>query len=141
MKYLTIGQAARIIGVGVETIRYYQRRGLIRPPARPDHGGPRDYGGATLRRLRFIRAARTLGFTLSEISELCALADDPRSGCDDIRGRAETTRRSLLERIASPREALDALETALDACPGQGDLSRCAILEAITRAGPAAREA
>ena len=81
MNALTIGTLASEGGVGVETIRYYQRRGLLETPARADlYGGIRRYGEDDLRRLRFIRSAQAAGFTLEQIAELLALdATDDRA--------------------------------------------------------------
>ena len=74
----TIGGLAQAAGVGVETVRYYQRRGLLTEPARP-RGEVRRYGDADLKRLKFIRSAQAAGFTLNEISELLELdASDDR---------------------------------------------------------------
>jgi len=70
----TIGSLARLVGVNVETIRYYQRRGLMRVPARP-FGGIRRYAEGHARRLRFIREAQKLGFNLDEVTELLSLED------------------------------------------------------------------
>jgi MerR family mercuric resistance operon transcriptional regulator len=106
MAATTIAGLARAGGVGVETIRYYQRRGLLRTPERAEAGGSggriRRYGAEDLRRLRFIRSAQAAGFTLDQIAELLALD----SGDDRDRARALAR-----ERIA----ALDAKIAELDA--------------------------
>ena len=73
MTSLTIGSLAKAGGVGVETVRFYQRRGLIAEPERPDRKGVRRYGADDIRQLRFIRMAQKAGFTLTEIRELLVL--------------------------------------------------------------------
>lgn len=131
----TISEAAQAAGIGVETIRFYERKALIRKPPRPASGGARDYGGATLERLGFIVGAKRLGFSLAEIAELLALRAAPDTECLSFRERARTKRAEVqarIEGLARVREALDAL---IDACPGQGALSGCAILGAIEADG------
>lgn len=83
---LTIGALARAAGVNVETIRYYQRRGLLREPARP-HGGIRRYKKADLDRVQFVKAAQRLGFSLREIAELLRLEDGTQ--CEEASALAE----------------------------------------------------
>lgn len=101
---LTIGKLAESAGVGVETVRFYQRRGLIDQP--PRHGSVRRYGSDDLRRLRFIRHAQAAGFTLEQIRELLAL--------DSTEDRA-TARRLALGRVAALDEQIAKLEGARDA--------------------------
>ena len=88
MKTLTIGQVAREAGVGVETVRFYEREGLIEEPSRRA-SGYRQFDEAVVDRLRFIREAKELGFTLNEIKELLSLKLDPASSCGDVKHRAE----------------------------------------------------
>jgi MerR family mercuric resistance operon transcriptional regulator len=78
---MRISEAARAAAVGVETVRYYERRGLIERPPRPATGGYRSYPPDTVQRILFIRQAQGLGFTLSEIEELLALRADPSADC------------------------------------------------------------
>lgn len=110
MKTTTIAGLALAGGVGVETVRYYQRRGLLEQPARPDGSGSagsvRRYGEADVRRLRFIRAAQAAGFTLEQIAELLALD----AGDDHARARG-----LALERIAALDAKIAELEAARDA--------------------------
>ena len=109
----TIGGLAKAGGVGVETIRYYQRRGLLTEPARPP-GEIRRYGKANLKRLRFIRSAQAAGFTLNEIKELL----DLDSSDDRARARQLASERVAVidARIAELREARDALAGLAIAC-------------------------
>jgi MerR family mercuric resistance operon transcriptional regulator len=101
---LTIGNLAREGGVGVETIRYYQRRGLLQMPRRGD--GIRRYGGEDLKRLRFIRTAQAAGFTLEQVAELLAL------DATEDRAKARTLAR---ERIAALDAKIVELQAARDA--------------------------
>lgn len=103
---LTIGRLARAAGVNIQTVRYYQRRGLVGQPDKPDTGY-RRYPPETVDRIRFIKRAQALGFSLSEIAELLALGD---GRCQDVRRIAERQRESMTARIAQ----LDAMRASLD---------------------------
>jgi MerR family transcriptional regulator, mercuric resistance operon regulatory protein len=108
-----IGGLAKAAGVGVETIRYYQRRGLLTEPARPP-GEVRRYGGADVKRLKFIRSAQAAGFTLNEIKELLELdASDDRARAREL---AQSRVAAIDEKIAALREARDALAGLATAC-------------------------
>ncbi|MCA3255731.1 MAG: MerR family transcriptional regulator, partial [Alphaproteobacteria bacterium] len=109
---LTIGKLAAAGGVGVETIRFYQRRGLLAVP--PQAGGVRRYGAEDVRRLRFIRQAQTAGFTLEQIGELL----DLDAGSDRHRARelAETRIAALDARIAELTAARHSLRRLADDC-------------------------
>ncbi|RUT31013.1 MerR family transcriptional regulator [Arsenicitalea aurantiaca] len=122
----TIGGLARAGGVGVETIRYYQRRGLLRTPA--PGPGYRHYDAEDLRRLRFIRSAQTAGFTLAEIAELIAL--DARSDRPRAREIARSRIAVLDEKIAELTAARAALTHLADAC-GASDDGPCPIIDAF----------
>jgi MerR family transcriptional regulator, mercuric resistance operon regulatory protein len=125
----TIGGLAKAAGVGVETVRYYQRRGLLPQPARP-HGEVRRYGEADLKRLKFIRSAQAAGFTLNEIGELIALdASDDRARAREL---AQARAAAIDEKIAELREARDALAgLAADCASKRG--GPCPILKAFDR--------
>jgi len=131
----TIAGLAREGGVGVETIRYYQRRGLLPTPARggsPGHGSAiRHYGEQDISRLRFIRAAQSAGFTLEQIAELIALDATE----DRARARALARERiaALDARIAELQSARDALARLAHEC-GAGSSGPCPILTAFERA-------
>src|SRR5271170_6503727 len=88
MKLLSIGQIARRAAVGVETVRYYEREGLLERPQRKS-SGHRAYGDDVVARLLFIRRAKTLGFTLKEIKDLLTLRLDENAPCSTIRKRAQ----------------------------------------------------
>ena len=125
----TIGALAKAAGVGVETVRYYQRRGLLIEPARP-HGEVRRYGDEDVRRLKFIRAAQAAGFTLTEIGELLELS----ASDDRVRARelAQARVASLDEKIAEMKEAREALSALAIACSKQRG-GNCPILSAFDR--------
>lgn len=129
MAGMTIGKLAASGGVGVETIRYYQRRGLLEEPARDQlYGGVRRYGTDDLQRLRFIRAAQGAGFTLDQIGELLMLdATDDRT-----RARELATERiaALDAKIAELQEARTALARLARDC-ARGDAGPCPILAAF----------
>jgi MerR family mercuric resistance operon transcriptional regulator len=123
----TIGGLAKAAGVGVETIRYYQRRGLLLEPPRPP-GEVRRYGDADLSRLRFIRSAQAAGFTLAEIGELLDLdASDDRTRAREL---ALSRVSALDEKIAELSEAREALVDLATAC-ASGRKGPCPILSAF----------
>ena len=125
----TIGALARAAGVGVETVRYYQRRGLLAEPPRP-MGEVRRYGDQDVRRLKFIRSAQSAGFTLAEIGELLDLsASDDRARAREL-ARARVA--ALDEKIAELREAREALSGLATACAKQRG-GACPILSAFDR--------
>src|SRR5262249_35673627 len=130
MKPLTIGQVARQAGVGVETVRFYEREGLLEQPARRE-SGYRQYEDGVVARLRFIRRAKELGFTLKEIRELLALRDDPDASRADVRQRAEDKVADIEARVRDLLRMRDALLRLTAACHGQGPADGCPILEAL----------
>ena len=125
----TIGALAKTAGVGVETVRYYQRRGLLPEPPR-SHGEVRRYGAEYVRRLKFIRSAQAAGFTLSEIGELLQLSvSDDRARARQL---AQARVAALDEKIAELREAREALAgLATDCAKKRG--GPCPILAAFDR--------
>lgn len=125
----TIGKLASEGGVGVETVRYYQRRGLLDTPERAGlYGGVRRYGDEDVRRLRFIRSAQAAGFTLEQIAELLALdATDDRVRAREI---ARERIAALDAKIAELTEARDALARLATEC-GSGGKGPCPILTAF----------
>lgn len=98
-KPLTVGQVAKQAGVGVETIRFYERRGLIAEPKRRA-SGYRQYRLDAVRRIRFIRRAKELGFTLEKISDLLSLREDPNGTSVDVRERAREKITDIEDKIA-----------------------------------------
>ena len=128
MATYSIGQLAKRTGVGVDTVRYYERSGLLAPAGRLA-SGYRRYGDVELRRMRFIRRAKSLGFTLEEIAALLALSDgrDVRAVKRAAQSRLEDVERKLadLERVRA------GLRTLIAACPGHGRAADCPILRAL----------
>ena len=135
MSTMTIGKAARLAGVGVETVRFYERRGLIDQPPRPANGGFRVYPEQTVECIRFIRQAQELGFSLAEIAELLALRADPSADCADVRDHAEAKLDEVDRKIAGLEHLRQALARIIAACPGQGALQACTIMDALAGAG------
>lgn len=136
MKPLTIGQVASQAGIGVETVRFYERQGLIEEPTRRV-SGYRQYGEEVVHRLRFIRKAKELGFTLNEIKELLSLKLGPMSSCADVKGRAEAKIADIEEKVRTLQRMKRALVKLTRACSGNGPISECPILDAL---GPAHSE-
>ncbi len=134
MRTMTISKAAKRAGIGIETVRFYERRGLIDQPLKPAAGGFRDYPQETVSRLRFIREAQELGFSLREIEELLSLRADPSADCSDVRERAA----AKLEEVNQKMEQLGRIRSALNeliaACPGRGALRACSIMESLIAA-------
>lgn len=132
MTRLKIGQVAERAGVGVETIRFYERRGLLEEPARKQ-SGYRQYTDDVVDRLRFIRRAKNLGFTLAEIKELLELRVAPGTTCAAVKSCAETKIGDIEERIRSLQRMKEALESLTAACSGKGPSGECPILDALDR--------
>lgn len=127
---ITIGRVAKAAGIGVETVRFYERQGLIPEPPR-SRSGYRLYSEGTIRRLRFVLRAKSLGFTLAEIVELLSLSATPAAGCGDVLGRARAKIDDIEERVAQLVAMKDALEGLVDQCSGVGPSTDCPILEAL----------
>jgi Hg(II)-responsive transcriptional regulator len=128
---MTIGTVAEKAGVGVETIRYYQRRGLIiEPPKRSS--AFRQYPEDTVARLRFIKRAQHLGFSLKEIEELLSLRLSGGASRQDVRARAEAKIDELDDKIKALRDMKKALKgLTASCCADRGNESDCPILEAL----------
>ena len=131
MNTLTIGQVAREAGVGVETIRYYEREKLLDEPARRE-SGYRQYGHGVIDRLRFIHRAKGLGFTLREIKELLRLHADEDATRAEVKLRAEEKIAAIEAKIADLQRMRSVLCGLVAACDGEGALDGCPIIEALT---------
>ena len=130
MQAMTIGKAAREAGVNIETIRFYERRGLIERP--PKGNGYRVYSSEEVARIRFIKEAQQIGFSLSEAGDLLALRADPAADCSEVRRQAAARLHQVHQKIEQLQAVNSALETLIAACPGQGALQACSILDALT---------
>lgn len=127
---LTIGEVAGGSGVNLETVRYYERRGLLPKPPRTA-SGYRSFPTDTVRRVKFIKHAQALGFTLTEIKELLALRVDPDTTCAQVRDQARAKVADIKQRIRSLEGMKKALEQLAAACRGRGPLNECPILESL----------
>ena len=135
MDGLTIGKVARGAGLAIDTVRYYEREGLLQKPARTA-AGYRQYPADAVARLRFIRQAKELGFSLAEIKHLLALRVTPGKSCADVRARAEAKIADVEQRIAQLNRMRGALTKLAVACSGRGPTSECPILEALETGEP-----
>ena len=129
MSSMTIGRLAKEAGVNIDTIRYYERNGLIPEPVRRP-SGYREYETGDVRRLRFIGRAKQLGFTLAEIAELMSLSADRDVG--GVKRRAEQRLEQVEHKIKELQRVRRGLRTLIDACPGHGDVERCPIVAALS---------
>jgi MerR family mercuric resistance operon transcriptional regulator len=132
MEHLTIGKLARTAQVNTETIRYYERRGLIPKPPRPDVGY-RQYPQEMIKRIEFIKRAKELGFSLKEIGELLSFRLDPTTPCSEIKNRTETKIEFIEAKIRTLQKMKKALVEVSRACTGRGSISECPILEALEK--------
>ncbi len=131
-----IGTVAKRAGVGVETVRFYEREGLIDKPAKPVNGGYRSYLPEIVDRIRLIRQAQSLGFSLKEIDDLLSLRADPAADCADVRARAQAKLGEVNRKIARLTTIQFALRNLIQACPGEGVAARCcSILDALEPGG------
>jgi len=135
METLTIGRLAKKAAVNVETVRYYERRGLIAEPTRKPgsihHAGYRQYPPDVVERIRFIKRAQELGFSLKEIDELLLLRVRAETNCAAVKQRAEDKIADIESKIADLRRMKRALGRISASCTGRGPTSECPILEAM----------
>ena len=131
-KSITIGHLARDAGINLETVRYYERVGLL-PKAPRSASGYRLFPADTARRLQFIRRAQELGFSLKEIRELLALRVSPRTTSAEIRKRAEAKIADIDGKIRSLESMNKTLRKLTKSCTGCGPASECPILESLDR--------
>lgn len=134
MSTFSIGQLADRAGVAIDTVRYYERNGLLAPAGRLA-SGYRRYSVMELKRLRFIRRAKSLGFSLADIRGLLALSEEP-----DVAKVKQAAQRKLADveqRLAELERIRTGLHTLIAACPGHGRAEACPILNALTQEDPA----
>jgi len=134
MKHLTIGHLAKEAGVNLETVRYYERRGLLPRPPRST-SGYRLFPAEVARHLKFIRRAQALGFSLAEVAELLSLRVSRRTTSAQIRAKAE----AKIADIEAKMRSLDSIKTTLrkltKVCDGRLPVARCPILESLEGEG------
>ena len=135
MDELTIGKLAKEANVHVETVRYYERRGLI-PRPRRTVANYRLYSRENLRQVKFIKQAQGLGFSLNEIKKLLALRATPRARCADVRVYASQKIQDIDAKIHSLASMRRALQNLLDECSGRGQATECPILESLESEQP-----
>jgi MerR family transcriptional regulator, mercuric resistance operon regulatory protein len=127
-KVMTVGQLAEAAGVGVETVRYYQRRGLLPKPAKP-LAGRRNYGDDALQRIRFVRRAQHLGFTLQEITLLLAIADGGTAASGRAMAQAKVD--ELTQRIGELERMRRTLRSAVKLCDASPRGAPCPFIESL----------
>jgi MerR family copper efflux transcriptional regulator len=133
MSLLSIGQLAKRAGVAIDTVRYYERDGLLSPSGRLP-SGYRRYGEAELKRLRFIRRAKALGFSLADIRVLLSLSRERNVA--KVKRAAQTRLADVESRIHELERIRNGLQTLIAACPGHGDAANCPILAALSEDPP-----
>lgn len=127
---LTIGQLARAAEVPVSTVRYYERRGLVRPSGRTA-GNYRYYGEEVLERLRFIGAAQATGFTLGDIKSLLEFRDGDAAPCQEVQTLIENRLADVGKRLDELRHLQDVLGSSLRQCRTEEPAGRCAVMEQL----------
>ncbi len=129
MRDMTIGRAAQQAGVNVETIRFYERRGLVEKPAKGEKY--RVYPPEMVARVRFIRRAQQVGFSLREVQELLLLRADPNADCADVKQQAQHKIEEVDRKISELGRVRAALQKVVESCPGRGRLTACTILNVL----------
>jgi MerR family transcriptional regulator, copper efflux regulator len=129
---MKIGELAQRAGVGIDTVRYYERQGLLPMPERLA-SGYRRYGQIDVSRLHFVRRAKALGFTLVEIRELLALSGRREDDMGSLKAAATEKLVDVQARLAELTRIRDGLQSLVASCPGHGALEQCPILDALAR--------
>jgi len=130
MKVMTMGMVAKQAGVGTETVRFYERRGLIEAPPRTA-SGYRQYPEGVVLRIRFIQRAKDLGFSLREISELLSLRIEPTTTCSSIKGKALVKLAEIDSKLARLKKIRQAVKRLVEKCEEGAELDECPILKTI----------
>ena len=130
MDNLSIGELAKRAKVNIETIRYYERRGLIAEPPR-NQSGHRQYSPEAVKRTEFIKRCQALGFSLSEIQEILELRITPESTCAEMKLRVTEKLNDVNEKLNELAQIRDALGRLLKKCAGKGPIGKCPILEEL----------
>ena len=129
---MSIGELARRAGVAVDTLRYYERLGLVAPAGRTK-AGYRRFGPEAVERLGFIGRAKSLGFTLADVAELLRLRARPGAPCGAVREKARVQLVVVEQKLEELRRLRDAVAALVGACEGDRAVERCSILEALAR--------
>ena len=133
MQFITIGKLAKLAEVGVDTVRYYERQGLL-PPASRSESGYRQYSRDDADRLRFIRRAKTLGFSLEDIAELLEL-HSPSGDRAEVKRVSQKRLASIEHKIRELTAIRDALASLVTRCSGHGSIDECPIIEGVLAQG------
>ena len=128
---MTIGQLSKAVNVPTSTVRYYERTGLLNPTARTD-GNYRMYGSEALERLRFIRAAQGVGFTLEDVSELLQFRNDDADPCGEVQGIIGERLVELDERIADMRHLRTVMKSYLKRCRADHEDGHCEVIDDLS---------
>lgn len=131
---LRTGEVAARAGVNIQTLRYYERRGLLEEPERRA-SGYREYPPDAVRLIRFIKRAQELGFTLREIEDLLRLRSDQKASCSEVRAAARAKIEDIEQKIRSLRAMKRALGVLVRSCTSDGSVRECPILEALDDRG------
>lgn len=134
MSVYSIGQVAKQSGVSVETVRYYEKEGLLEVPERKE-SGYRQFKGDTIARLSFIQQAKKLGFSLKEIGELLSITSDANTVCDDVKQLSQDKLVDIENKIKMLQQMRKSLKKLIDVCPGQAPINDCPILDALQKKG------
>ena len=129
---MQIGLLAKRAGVPIDTVRYYERNGILPPPER-QASGYRAYNERDVERLRFLRRAKALGFTLVEIRDLLELSSRRDDDMGSLKATASEKLADVEQKLAELSRIRDGLRVLVDACPGHGALERCPILAALAQ--------
>jgi DNA-binding transcriptional MerR regulator len=133
-RVLNRGEVAEAANVSIETLRYYERRGVIPPPRRSETNY-RKYPADTVLRVRFVKHAQDLGFSLDEVKDLLSLRAARGARAGQVRSKAAVKIADIDERIAALERMRAALAHLVEECSGEGPASSCTILHAIERGG------
>lgn len=134
MRWKTIGRVAQETGVNRQTVLYYERRGLLPAPSR-SLSGYRMFDEDTVRRIRFIKRAKELGFSLKQIIALLALQDKQDASCAEVGAMAASHFEDIERKIHDLERMRSALVPLVNACPGKGSLELCPIVESLEGGG------
>lgn len=127
---LRIGDLAKATGLGVETLRFYEQRGLILPMARQS-SGYRIYDPETVHRLHFVQKSKALGFSLEEIKQLLELSNNVNESCHNVRGQVCAKLAEVQARIRDLQNLEQSLATLLNACDGSASIAHCPIVQSL----------
>lgn len=132
MPIYSIGQVAKQSGISVETIRYYEKEGLLKEPERKE-SGYRQYKQEAIARLSFIQQAKELGFSLKEIGELLSIRADENNLCKEVKQLAQEKLEDIENKLKLLQRMRKSLKKLVDVCPGQVPLNECPILDALEK--------